>query len=64
MSDQDIKSGRRYLFIVVRGTLRFVAILVAMFSLAGRLGYWQAWACGASGLLAGPGNKTRASCVL
>lgn len=38
---------------MVRAIRRFVAILVAMFALAGRLSYWQAWAYGASGLLCG-----------
>ena len=53
MPAQVIKPASRYGFIVVRGMLRFVAILVAMFSLAGRLSYWQAWGYGASGLVIG-----------
>lgn len=44
---------RRYWFIIARGILRFVAVLAAMFFLAGRLNYWQAWGYGASGLLFG-----------
>lgn len=44
---------RRYWFINARGILRFVAVLAAMFFLAGRLNYWQAWGYGASGLLFG-----------
>jgi hypothetical protein len=53
MAHQDVKSRRRYWFIVGRGMLRFVAILVAMFCLAGRINYWQAWGYGVSGLAAG-----------
>jgi len=51
--NQVTKPGRRYWFVLVRGMLRFVAVLAAMFCLAGRLSYWQAWLYGASGLLFG-----------
>jgi len=37
--------GRRYSFLVARGILRFLAVLAAMFFLAGRLSDWQAWSC-------------------
>ena len=53
MPDQKTKPGRRYWLIMARGILRFVAILAAMFFLAGRLSYWQVWGYGASGLLFG-----------
>jgi len=53
MPDQKTKPSRRYWLIMARGILRFVAILAAMFFLAGRLSYWQAWGYGASGLLFG-----------
>ena len=53
MPDQGIQPMRRYWLIMARGILRFVAVLAAMFFLAGRLSYWQAWAYGASGLLFG-----------
>ena len=56
MPDQVTKPGRRYWFVVVRGILRFVGILIAMFALAGRLSYWQAWAYGGIGLLFGLGG--------
>lgn len=51
MPDQEIKRGRRYWFLVARGILRFVAVLAAMFFLAGRLSYWQAWSYGGTTLL-------------
>ena len=53
MPDQRLQPMRRYWFIIARGILRFVAILAAMFFLAGRPSYWQAWGYGASGLLFG-----------
>jgi len=53
MPDQRLQPMRRYWFINARGILRFVAVLAAMFFLAGRLSYWQAWSYGASGLLFG-----------
>ena len=53
MPDQKTKPGRRYWLIMARGILRFVAILAAMFFLAGRLSYWQAWGYGGMGLLLG-----------
>jgi hypothetical protein len=37
MPDQRLQPMRRYWFIIARGILRFVAILAAMFFLAGRL---------------------------
>ena len=53
MSDQGTKPGRRYWLIMARGILRFMAVLVGMFLLAGRLSYWQAWGYGGMGLLLG-----------
>ena len=53
MRDQKTKLGRRYWLIMARGILRFVAILAAMFFLAGRVSYWQAWGYGGMGLLLG-----------
>lgn len=53
MTDTQTKPSRRYWIITIRGILRFVAILAAMFILAGRMSYWQAWAYGTLGLLFG-----------
>ncbi len=53
MPDQKTEPGHRYWLITARGILRFVAILAAMFFLAGRLSYWQAWGYGGMGLLLG-----------
>jgi protein-S-isoprenylcysteine O-methyltransferase Ste14 len=47
------KGRARYLFVVARGFLRFIAILAAMFVLAQRIDYWQLWVWGGANLLVG-----------
>ena len=43
----------RYLSTIARGLLRYVAVLIAMFVLAGTAGYWQGWVYGGIGILFG-----------
>jgi protein-S-isoprenylcysteine O-methyltransferase Ste14 len=45
-----MQSNARYVFVFARGLLRFTGILIAMFVLAGRIDYWQAWVWGGIGI--------------